>query len=239
MNYHVPEGQGIITDMKAIRPDEMTDETHSIYVDQWDWEMAIREEDRSLAFLVSTVQKIYEAIRKTESELCNEISETEPSLAENISFIHAEKLLQLYPGLNPRERENRLTAECGALFVIGIGFPLDDGIPHDLRAPDYDDWISPTSADQRGLNGDLLVWNKKLGKAVELSSMGIRVSPPSLLDQLRMTGCMERAHLPWHRKLLDGSLPPSIGGGIGQSRLIMHLLGKSQIRDVQPGYWLI
>ena len=229
-------GEGIYTDMNAIRPDESLDHLHSIYVDQWDWERIIREEDRTVAFLQRVVRKIYRALRRTERFLFECFPELRPVLPDKLTFIHSEELARAFPDVSPQEREDRIAAARGAVFIVGIGAPLSDGRPHDGRAPDYDDWITPNGEGQ-GLNGDLIVWHAALGQAVELSSMGIRVTPESLLAQLEARGCPERRELYFHRRLLAGELPPSIGGGIGQSRLCQVLLRKVHIGEVQAGLW--
>lgn len=230
-------GTGLYTDMNAIRPDEVLDETHSVYVDQWDWEKVIGPEDRSIAYLTRTVNTIYDVIRRTERFVCHEYRELTPVLPDRITFIHSEDLLQRFPDIDPREREYRVCREHGAVFVIGIGADLEDGRPHDGRAPDYDDWSTPTTYGHRGLNGDILVFNPVLDRAFELSSMGIRVDSTALRRQLQIRGNEERAELMFHRRLLAGELPLSIGGGIGQSRLSMFYLRKAHIGEIQSGLW--
>lgn len=229
-------GEGIYTDMNAIRPEETLDELHSLYVDQWDWERVIATEDRTVRHLQSAVQAIYQALLATAAHLREHFPGLPTSLPEEVTFLHAQELADRYPDLPPRQREDRAARRFGAVFVVGIGAPLADGQPHDGRAPDYDDWITP-NGQGRGLNGDLLVYHPPLDRAVELSSMGIRVTPESLLQQLQVRGCPERRHLPFHRRLLAGELPLSIGGGIGQSRLCLVLLGKRHIGEVQAGVW--
>ena len=235
-DYGFKPGEGIYTDMNAIRPDEVIDDTHSIYVDQWDWERVMRDDERNLKFLRSIVTKIYGVIRRTELYVCKKFPVIEPFLPPKIEFVHSEELERRWPKLNPRERENRICREAGAVFIIGIGAPLADGKPHDGRAPDYDDWSSPTE-NGRGLNGDLVVWNPVLRRGFELSSMGIRVNAEALMRQLEMTGCTERANLLFHQRLLSGDLPQTIGGGIGQSRLCMLFLHKIHIGEVQCSVW--
>ncbi len=232
----LPRGAGIYTDMNAIRPEESLDELHSLYVDQWDWERVIGEEDRTVRFLQGVVRAIYQALLATAAHLRKHFPGLPASLPEEITFLHAQELADRYPDLSPRQREDRAARRFGAVFVVGIGAPLADGRPHDGRAPDYDDWITP-NGHGRGLNGDLLVYHPPLDRAVELSSMGIRVTPESLLQQLEARGCPERRHLPFHRRLLAGELPLSIGGGIGQSRLCLVLLGKRHIGEVQAAVW--
>jgi len=230
-------GRGIYTDMNALRPDEELDNLHSIYVDQWDWEKVIRREDRHLGFLKQTVRRIYEAIKVTENKLFVEFPQIVPELPEEIHFVHAEELVQLYPGLNPKERENEIVRRWGAVFIIGIGGVLSDGAPHDGRAADYDDWSSPNEEGFKGLNGDILVWNNVLQRPFELSSMGIRVDEEALRRQLEIKGESAKAELPFHRSLLAGELPCTIGGGIGQSRLCMFLLRKAHIGEIQSSIW--
>lgn len=230
-------GEGLYTDMNAIRPDEELDSLHSIYVDQWDWERTIDASQRDVEFLKTVVRKIYRVMRRTEAHICDRYPELGTWLPETITFVHAEDLEARYPELTPAAREHRIAEAHGAVFVIGIGAALPgSGLPHDGRAPDYDDWITPNGRG-RGLNGDIIVWYPPLGRALELSSMGIRVSPASLREQLDIRGCAERQHLYFHRTLLGGSLPASIGGGIGQSRLCMYYLRKAHVGEVHAGIW--
>lgn len=229
-------GEGIYTDMNAIRPDEILDNLHSIYVDQWDWELVISKEKRNLDFLKDNVKKIYQTIKRSESYIHAQYTEIKPILPEKITFIHSEELYEKYPELSPRERENTICEKCGAVFIIGIGALLKDGQPHDNRAPDYDDWTTPTEGGV-GLNGDIIAWYPVLKKAIELSSMGIRVDNRSLEKQLEITDTRERRELYFHKKLLKGELPLSIGGGIGQSRLCLFLLRKAHIGEVQASIW--
>jgi aspartate--ammonia ligase len=229
-------GEGIYTDMNAIRPDETLDNLHSVYVDQWDWEKSMRPEERHLDFLKTIVRKIYRVLRRTERFVWEVYPEVGRLLPEEITFIHAEDLEARFPDLNPRERENRIAEEHGAVFVIGIGAPLESGEPHAGRAPDYDDWISPNGRG-RGLNGDIILWYPVLGRAFELSSMGIRVNAQTLEMQLTLRNQRERSRLFFHQRLLNGDLPPSVGGGIGQSRLCMYMLRKAHIGEVQVGIW--
>lgn len=230
-------GFGIYTDMNAIRADEDLDNIHSLYVDQWDWEMVIADEDRTIDYLKDIVKKIYRCMKRLEFFLYDRYPSLLPSLPDNITFLYAEDLLNEYPKLSAKERENKAAEKYGAVFIIGIGGKLADGSIHDGRAPDYDDWISETDASHRGLNGDLLVWNPILGNAFEISSMGIRVSPESLKRQLEERGCQDRASLYFHKRLLNGELTPSIGGGIGQSRLCMYFLRKAHIGETQVSTW--
>lgn len=229
-------GQGIYTDMNAIRPDEYLDNLHSLYVDQWDWERVMSKKERNLEFLQSVVKKIYHVIRKTELYVHAHYTEIKPILPEEITFIHSLELEKVYPELSPREREDAVCREYGAVFIIGIGAPLANAQPHDSRAPDYDDWLTPTELGP-GLNGDIIVWYPVLEKAFELSSMGIRVDDVALEKQLEMTRTTERRQLLFHKKLLKGELPLSVGGGIGQSRLCMFYLRKVHIGEVQASIW--
>ena len=233
----VVPGRGIYTDMNALRPDEELDNIHSIYVDQWDWEKVMTPEQRNLDFLKQTVRRIYEAVKVTENKLYVEFPQIIPMLPDEIKFIHSEELLQRYPGLNAKERENAITKEYGAVFVIGIGGKLSNGEVHDGRASDYDDWSTPTGDGYFGLNGDILLWNPVLKCAFEISSMGIRVDAHALHRQLAERGQLNKEHLYFHRLLLDGKLPHSIGGGIGQSRLCMFLLRKAHIGEIQSAIW--
>ncbi len=233
----IAPGRGIYTDMNALRPDEELDNLHSIYVDQWDWEKVIRKEDRNLDFLKRTVRRIYEAIKVTENKLYVEFPQIVPELPDEIHFIHSEELLARYPGLTAKERETEIVREYGAVFIIGIGGVLADGTIHDGRAADYDDWSTPNGEGYRGLNGDILLWNRVLGCAFEVSSMGIRVDEEALRTQLAIRGQSWKENLYFHRLLLDGKLPYTIGGGIGQSRLCMYLLRKAHIGEIQASVW--
>lgn len=233
----MPADEGILTDMRAIRADEALSPLHSLYVDQWDWEKCIGTEERSLETLKKTVRAIFGAIKAAEAALCAGIPVFKPVLPEQITFIHTEDLQAKYPDLDPKERENKVAKAFGAVFIIGIGGELPGGEPHDGRAPDYDDWSSPTEKGYKGLNGDIVVWNPVLDRAFELSSMGIRVDAATLRRQLEIAGCPERAGLAFHAALLAGKLPQTLGGGIGQSRLCMFLLGKKHIGEVQPSLW--
>ena len=224
----VEPGRGIYTDMNALRPDEDLDNIHSIYVDQWDWEKVMLPEERTAEFLHKTVRRIYEAVKVTENKLYVEFPQIVPILPEEIFFISAEELLQRYPGKNPKERENAIAKEYGAVFIQGIGGKLSDGKSHDGRAADYDDWT---------LNGDILLWNPVLESAFEISSMGIRVDAPALHRQLSERDQLWKEELYFHRLLLEGKLPQTIGGGIGQSRLCMFLLRKAHIGEIQSSIW--
>jgi aspartate--ammonia ligase len=237
-DYGFGRGEGLYTDMNAIRPDEeCLDNLHSVYVDQWDWERVIDEPERNLEFLKAIVRSIYAVLRMTERAVHDRYPQIAPMLPEEIAFVHAEELLERWPDVGPRERENRIVRERGAVFVIGIGGELADGAIHDGRAPDYDDWITPTVNGCKGLNGDILLWYPLLDRAFEISSMGIRVSPDTLQQQLEIRGAQARREFDWHRRLLAGGLPLSIGGGIGQSRLCMFFLRKLHVGEVQASVW--
>jgi aspartate--ammonia ligase len=237
-DYGFEQGSGLYTDMNAIRPDEQLDNLHSIYVDQWDWERVIAEQERTVAFLRRTVRAIYRVIQRIERKVCRRYPKLlAPYLPSSIHFVHSEELCQRYPKLSPRERENVVCQQYGAVFVIGIGARLPDGHPHDGRAADYDDWWTESELGRPGLNGDLLVWYPILGRALELSSMGIRVNRQSLLKQLELKHELSKAKFPYHQRLLRGKLPLSIGGGIGQSRLCMLYLRQAHVGEVQVGIW--
>jgi len=231
------EEEGLYTHMKALRPDEaQLSAIHSVCVDQWDWERVIAKKDRHLTYLKNTVKTLYTAIKATEAAVQIQFG-IPPILPENIHFIHSETLLQCYPNLTSKERERAITKAFGAVFLIGIGHQLSDGTPHDLRAPDYDDWTTHSEEGLPGLNGDILVWNPILEDAFEISSMGIRVDPKALQHQLNITGHEDRLQFDWHQKLIANHLPQTIGGGIGQSRLVMLLLQQQHIGQVQCGVW--
>ena len=235
--YNIPQGYGIYTDMNAIRADEELGNLHSLYVDQWDWERVIGEENRNVEFLKKIVERIYAAMLRTEYMVYEMYPELKPTLAEEIHFIHAEELLQMYPDLTPKEREHAIAKKYGAVFIIGIGGKLTSGEPHDNRAPDYDDWSTPNSDGYNGLNGDIIVWNELLGRSFELSSMGIRVNKEVMLQQLQLTGKEDRKSLYFHQRILGDKLPLCIGGGIGQSRLCMLFLKKAHIGEIQSSIW--
>ena len=230
-------GFGIYTDMNAIRPDESLDAIHSLYVDQWDWELCIDEKDRNVFFLLDIVKKVYRSLKRTEFYIFDHYSKLLPILPEEIKLIYSDDLQREYPKLTPKERENAAAKKYGAVFIVGIGGKLPDGSVHDGRAPDYDDWITESGDGHVGLNGDLILWNNVLGTAFELSSMGIRVSPESLRAQLKERGMEERAELDFHKRLLNGELSFTLGGGIGQSRLCMFLLRKAHIGETQVSAW--
>ena len=235
--YSIPQGYGIYTDMNAIRADEELGNLHSLYVDQWDWERVIGEENRNVEFLKKIVERIYAAMLRTEYMVYEMYPELKPSLAEEIHFIHAEELLQMYPDLTPKEREHAIAKKYGAVFIIGIGSELSNGEPHDNRAPDYDDWSTPNSDGYKGLNGDIIVWNELLGRSFELSSMGIRVNKQVMQQQLQLTNKQDRENLYFHQRILNDTLPLCIGGGIGQSRLCMLFLKKAHIGEIQSSIW--
>lgn len=235
--YEVEPGYGVYTDMNAIRADEELDNLHSLYVDQWDWEAVITQRQRTLAFLEDVVRRIYAAIRRTEYLTCETYPELKAFLPEEIHFVHSEELLQMYPDMTAKEREDAICKKFGAVFIEGIGGLLSNGEKHDGRAPDYDDWSTKAENGKVGLNGDILIWYPILERSIELSSMGIRVDDVSLVRQLKIEGKEERSKLFFHRQLLQGRLPLSIGGGIGQSRLCMVLLHKAHIGEIQASIW--
>ena len=235
--YGYAPGEGIYTDMNAVRPDELLDNLHSIYVDQWDWEKVILPSDRNIEMLKETVRAIYDCICRTEFHIASEHSHIRPILPEKIAFVTSEELCARWPEVGPRERENRICAECKAVFIIGIGAELPDGQLHDGRAPDYDDWITLRGDDGRGLNGDILLWNPVLQRSFEISSMGIRVDASTLLEQLKIRNLMERTKLDFHKRLLAGELPQTMGGGIGQARLCMFFLRTAHVGEVSCGVW--
>ena len=237
-DYRFAYGEGLYTDMNAIRPDEILDNLHSVYVDQWDWERVISKDERNLDFLKFIVRKIYKVIREMERVVCEKFEKLQaPYLPEEIHFFHSEDLLEMYPDLSPEEREEEICREKKAVFVIGIGAELRDGRRHDERAADYDDWSTETGNGRRGLNGDILVWYPLLQSTFELSSMGIRVDKDSLLKQLEIKGEQDNVGLYFHQRLLKEKLPLTMGGGIGQSRLCMLYLRKAHIGEVQSSVW--
>ena len=233
----VEADQGILTDMRAIRPDEDFSPIHSIYVDQWDWEKHISENKRDLYTLKDEVRKIYASIQQTELSVQQQYPNLTAILPKEITFIHAEELLRLYPELDPKERENKIAEKLKAVFIIGIGAELSAGEPHDGRAPDYDDWTSISEGQHKGLNGDIIVWHPELKRAFELSSMGIRVDKSALLKQLEISNQESRKDLYFHQLIINDQLTQSIGGGIGQSRLCMFMLKKKHIGEVQVSLW--
>jgi len=223
--------------MDAIRKDEDISPIHSIYVDQWDWEKVISKEERTLDFLKSTVKEIYSALLETEAKIAKEFPELKQRLPKEIFFMHSEDLEKMFPLMTPKEREYEITKKHGAVFLIGIGHPLESGEPHDVRAADYDDWVTETEKGKKGLDGDILVWHPEREDCLELSSMGIRVDAEALLKQLDLMGLSERKELEFHKGIIEGTIPLSIGGGIGQSRLCMVLLQKAHVGEVQSSAW--
>ena len=226
--YGFHPGEGLYTDMNAIRRDEVADNIHSIFVDQWDWEKIILKEQRNKDTLKEVVRKVYKAIKKTEKYMSIRYDYIEEILPKDIFFITSEELAEMYPGYTPKEREDKIAKLKGAVFIMGIGHEMSNGERHDGRAPDYDDW---------NLNGDIIVWYPLLNRALELSSMGIRVDKETLTNQLKISGCEERAELPFQNAVISGQLPYTIGGGIGQSRLCMFYLRKAHIGEVQCSIW--
>lgn len=235
--YGFEPGEGIVTQMKALRPDEeKLTAVHSVFVDQWDWEKAIAPGQRTSTQLKEAASAVYKALRTALSQIQQQY-QSRFELPRELTFISTEQLLQRYPDKSPKEREHEITKTHKAVFITGIGAPLSDGIRHDVRAPDYDDWTTIDEHGEQGLNGDLLVWSDVLDDAIELSSMGIRVDESALLRQLTLAGREDSAQLPWHQALLSGKLPASVGGGIGQSRVCMFLMQQPHIGYVQPGVW--
>lgn len=235
--YSIEPGYGIYTDMNAIRADEDLGNLHSLYVDQWDWERVMTREERTFGFLKEIVTRIYAALVRTEYMVCEMYPQIEPSMPGELHFIHSEELRRLYPRLDPKGREDAICKKYGAVFIVGIGGKLDDGTKHDGRAPDYDDYTTPGLNGLPGLNGDLLVWNDILQRSLELSSMGIRVDKEILLKQLKETNQEHKLELYFHKRLMEDTLPLSIGGGIGQSRLCMYYLRKGHIGEIQASIW--
>ena len=233
-DYSVKPGRGIYTDMNALRPDDDIDAIHSIYVDQWDWEKVMKDDERNIDYLKATVRNIYSAIKRTAFLLEEDFRVLHDTLPENITFVHTEDAAAEYPSLTPQERERELAKRYGAVFLIGIGY---GNPPHSGRAPDYDDWSTEMENGRHGLNGDIIVWDTVRNDSLELSSMGIRVNKEALLRQLEIRNCMERKDLYWHKRLLAGDYPQTIGGGIGQSRLCMFLLHKAHVGEVQASVW--
>ncbi|MBQ6562902.1 MAG: aspartate--ammonia ligase [Clostridia bacterium] len=227
-NYGFSVGEGLYTDMNAIRRDEETDNIHSIFVDQWDWERILGPDERNVETLKSIVRKIYMTLRKTEGYVCAHYPFIKPELPDDIAFVTTQELEDQFPTLSPKEREYRAARRYGAVFLMGVGGKLRSGTIHDGRAPDYDDW---------NLNGDILLYDPLLDISLEVSSMGIRVDPETLLCQLRERGCEERAELPFQKALLNGELPQTIGGGIGQSRMCVYFLRKAHVGEVQASMW--
>lgn len=235
--HGIKAGYGLYTDMNAIRPEEVLDNIHSLYVDQWDWERVMTDGERSLTFLHYVVEKIYEVLKRTEYVICEHYPQIQPQLPDEIKFIQTEDLLKEFPKLNSKQREYEAAKKYGAVFLIGIGGALSNGEKHDGRAPDYDDWNTPTSESYKGLNGDIIVWNDILQDSFELSSMGIRVNKDTLNEQLKISNSEDRKAYDFHKMLLNDELPQSIGGGIGQSRICMYYLRKAHIGEIQSSIW--
>ena len=243
--FGMAPGEGLLTDMRAVRKDYFLDHDHSAYVDQWDWEQAIAAEQRTLAYLTRTVRSIWTVLKEAETFLLERFPALAtggyPTLPDELTFMHAEDLLAAYPDLPRKQRETAILQEYPALFIYGIGWPLADGYPHELRAADYDDWSTETtSADGRpmhGLNGDILVWNAVTRRRHELSSMGIRVTKEGLRRQLELSGQLDFLELPYHQAIMNDEIPLSIGGGIGQSRVLMLLLRKAHLGEVSVTVW--
>jgi aspartate--ammonia ligase len=236
--------EGICTDMRAVRKDYFLDHDHSSYVDQWDWERAITEDQRNLDFLTGVVQRIWKVLKGAETlvhQLYPQLAESNPLLPEELTFLHAEEILERYPDLPRKQRETRILQDYPAVFIYGIGWPLADGYPHEMRAADYDDWVTPTKSKDgkpmHGLNGDILVWNPVTKRRHELTSMGIRVNKETLRQQLEMSGQLDFLKLPYHQAILNDEIPLSIGGGIGQSRTYMLLLQKAHLGEVSVTVW--
>lgn len=234
--FQINEEEGILTNMNALRPDEDYSPIHSIFVDQWDWEIRMNKRNRTISYLKEKVRGIYESILETEKLVFEKYSDIKPILPKQLTFLHTEELLQLYPNLSAKEREHKITEKYGAVFLIGIGAKLSTNELHDGRAADYDDWSTETEIG-KGLNGDLLVWNSILGQSFELSSMGIRVDKMALKRQLAERNQEEKLKLTYHKMIMNDEIPLSIGGGIGQSRLCMFLLRKEHIGEVQASLW--
>ena len=243
--FNMQPGEGLITDMRAIRKDYFLDHDHSAYVDQWDWEQTITDKERNLNYLTEVVKKLWDAIKGAErhvQELFPVLKDDRyPDLPDELVFIHAEEILEMYPDLPRKERETQILQKYPAVFIYGIGWTLEDGYPHEMRAPDYDDWVTPTITKSgklmHGLNGDILVWNPVTRRRHELSSMGVRVNADTLKQQLEITGQTDFLDLPYHKAIVNEDLPLSIGGGIGQSRVYMHLLKKAHIGEVSVTVW--
>ena len=243
--FGMKPGEGLVTDMRAVRKDYFLDHDHSAYVDQWDWEKAITAKERSLEYLTKTVEAIWKVLRGAEDLALDLFPKLKlvnvPRLPRNLTFLHAEDLLDMYPTLPRKQRETAILKEAPAIFIYGIGWTLRDGYPHEMRAADYDDWVTPTRSaggrEMHGLNGDILVWNPVTKRRHELSSMGVRVNGETLVQQLRLTNQLDFLKYPYHRGIVDGTLPLSIGGGIGQSRTLMLLLRKAHLGEVSVTVW--
>ena len=243
--FDMKPGEGLNTDMRAVRKDYFLDHDHSSYVDQWDWERTITAADRNLDFLTDIVKKIWKVLKGAETFIREEFPALKdpryPELPDELTFIHAEEILEMFPDLPRKQRETELIKKYPAVFIYGIGYPLADGYPHELRAPDYDDWVTPTITKNgqqfHGLNGDILVWNPVTQRRHELTSMGVRVNAETLRRQLEMSDALDMLELPYHQAILNGDIPLSIGGGIGQSRTYMLLLRKAHIGEVSVTIW--
>jgi len=243
--FDMKPGEGLCTDMHAVRKDYFLDHDHSCYVDQWDWERVITPDQRNLEFLKDVVRKIWKVIRGAEKHVQKIFPKLKnpkyPDLPDELTFLHAEEILEMFPNLPRKQRETQILQKYPAVFIIGIGWTLSDGYPHEMRAADYDDWVTETKSDDgrpmHGLNGDILVWNRVTKRRHELTSMGIRVNPETLKKQLEMTGQLDWLNLPYHRGIVTGELPLSVGGGIGQSRTLMSLLKKAHLGEVSVTVW--
>ena len=243
--FNMQPGEGVITDMRAVRKDYFLDHDHSAYVDQWDWERVITADERNLNFLTDIVKKIWTVLKVSEKFIQDQFPKLKtdkyPDLPEEITFLHAEEILEMYPDLPRKERETAILQKYPAVFIYGIGWTLKDGYPHEMRAADYDDWVTETVSKDgevmHGLNGDILVWNPVTKRRHELSSMGVRVNPETLKQQLEMTGQLDMLKMPYHQMIMNNEIPLSIGGGIGQSRTVMYLLKKAHLGEVSVTVW--
>jgi len=238
-------GEGLNTDMRAVRKDYFLDHDHSAYVDQWDWELVISEDQRNLDFLTQVVKKIWKVLVGAERHVQEMFPQLKtdkyPNMPEELTFLHAEEILEMFPDLPRKRRETEVLQKYPAIFIYGVGYPLDDGLPHEMRAADYDDWITPTTSKEgkptHGLNGDILVWNHVTKRRHELTSMGIRVNAETLKQQLEMSGQLDFLNFPYHQGIINGTLPLTIGGGIGQSRTYMYILKKAHLGEVSVTVW--
>ncbi len=237
-------GEGVLTDMRAVRKDYFLDHDHSAYVDQWDWERVITEKDRTLDYLKDTVQRIWKVLHgagKLAQEMYPQLADGFPDFPEELTFLHAEEILDMFPDLPRKQRETEILKKYPAVFIIGIGWPLEDGYPHEMRAADYDDWVTETitknGKTMHGINGDILVWNPVTKRRHELTSMGVRVTKDTLVTQMKMAGLEKDLELPYHQAILNDEIPLSIGGGIGQSRTYMYLLRKAHLGEVSVTVW--